>query len=145
VDKRQNPRGKMNGSRETTILQEGLVKVTNLRTLIGTQTYSISEITSVNLTKQARSYRPFWLVIAGILLILWANLDETRQFVEFFGIGLLLVVIGSTLFIRAKPTYAVQIGSPTGELSILSSSNISFIQEIVKAINNAIAQRGGQV
>jgi uncharacterized protein DUF6232 len=133
----------MNGPRETTILQEGLVKVTNLRTLIGTRTYSNSDITSVHLTRQARSYRPFWLVIVGVLLILWAIVDETGQFMEFFNIGGLLVVIGITVFLWAKPSYMVQIGSPTGELSILRSSNMSFIQEIVKAINNAIAQRDG--
>jgi len=132
----------MDELRETTILQEGLVKVTNLRTLIGTQTYSVSDITSVNLTKQAKSYRPFWLVIVGVLLILWANVDETGQFVEFFNIGGVLVVIGITAFIWAKPSYMVQIGGPAGEKSILRSSNISFVQEIVKAINNAIAQRG---
>jgi uncharacterized protein DUF6232 len=130
----------MNEPRETTILQEGLVKVTNLRTLIGTQTYSISAITSVKLTKQAKSYRPFWLIIVGLLLILWANIDETRQFVEFFGIGILLVAAGIALFM-AKPSYAVQIGSSTGELNILSSSDLSFLQKIVTAINSAITQR----
>jgi nitrogen fixation-related uncharacterized protein len=133
----------MNEVKERTILQEGLVKVTNLRTLIGTQTYSISDIKSVNLTKQAKSYRPFWLVLVGVLLILWAMVDETGQFMEFFNIGICLVVIGITAFLWAKPSYMVQIGGPTGEKSILSSSKISFVQEIVKAINNAIAERGG--
>jgi uncharacterized protein DUF6232 len=129
----------MNEVREMTILQEGLVKVTNLRTIIGTRTYSISDIKSANVTKQARSYRPLWSVILGGLLILWANFDETRKFIEFFGIGILLVVAGIALFM-AKPTYAVQIGGPAGELSILRSSDISFIQKIVTAINRAIAQ-----
>jgi hypothetical protein len=132
----------MNEVKERTILQEGLVKVTNLRTLIGTQTYSISQIQSVRVTKQARSYRPLWLAILGILLILWAYFDETGGFIAFFGIGTLLIVAVLATFL-AKPSYAVQIGTPAGELSVLSSRNIGFIQKIVKAINNAIAQRGG--
>ena len=131
----------MNESRETTILQEGLVKVTNLRTLIGTQTYSNSDIKSVRVTKQARSYRPLWLVILGILLILWAYFDETRGFVAFFAIGILLIVATMAIFL-AKPSYAVQIGISIGQLNILRSSNLSFIQKIATAINNAIAQRG---
>lgn len=130
----------MNEVRETTILQEGLVKVTNLRTIIGTRTYSISDIKSANITKQARSYRPLWSVMVGILLILWATFDETRQFVELFGIGISLVVVGMALFV-AKPTYAVQIGVPAGERSILRSSDLNFIQKIVTAINHAITQR----
>ena len=131
----------MNEPRETTILQEGLVKVTNLRTLIGTQTYSISEIKSVRVTKQARSYQPLWLVILGILLILWAYFDATRGFVAFFAIGILLIVAAMAIFL-AKPSYAVQIGISIGQLNILRSSNLSFIQKIATAINNAIAQRG---
>jgi len=132
----------MNEVKEQTILQEGLVKVTNLRTIIGTQTFSISQIKSVRVTKQAKSYRPVWLAILGVLLILWAYFDETGGFAAFFAIGILLIVAAMAIFM-ARPSYAVQIGISIGELSILSSSNLSFIQEIVKAINNAIAQRDG--
>jgi Family of unknown function (DUF6232) len=127
--------------RETTILQDGVVKITNLRTLIGTTTYAMSDIKSVNLTRQAKTYRPFWLVIGGILLIAWALIDETTQFGEFFNIGMLLVIVGITLFVIAKPSYAVQIGSTSGETSILRSTDINFIQKIVNAMNSALARR----
>ena len=126
---------------ETTILQDGVVKITNLRTLIGTTTYAMSDIKAVNLTKQAKTHRPFWLVIGGILLIAWAVIDETTQFREFFNIGILLVIIGITLFVIAKPSYAVQIGSTSGETSILRSTDINFIQKIVNAMNSALARR----
>ena len=127
---------------ETTILQDGVVKITNLRTLIGTTTYSMSDIKSVSLTKQAKTYRPLWLVGVGILFISWAVIDETLQFREFFNIGMLLVILGITLFVIAKPTYAIQIGSASGETSILRSTNINFIQKIVNAMNSALARRG---
>lgn len=130
-----------NGS-ETTILQEGLVKITNLRTVIGTITYSMSDIKSVNLTKQAKSWRPLLLAIGGILLVLWSILDQTGYYTEFFNIGILLIIVGIALFIAAKPTYAIQIGSAAGKTSILSSTNMSFIQKIVNAMNSAIARRG---
>jgi Family of unknown function (DUF6232) len=131
----------MNEVKETTILQEGLVKVTNLRTIIGTQTFPISDIASVNLTKQAKSYRSLLVVFVGILLIAWAVIDETTQFREFFNIGIFLAVIGIVLFMVARPTYAVQIGSASGETTILSSTDKSFIQKIVMAMNNAIGYR----
>ena len=117
----------------TTILHEGLVKITNLRTVIGTKTYSMSDIRSVNLTKQAESQGPLLLAIPGILLVLWSVLDQTGQFAELFNIA---------LFIIAKPTYAVQIGSASGVTNILRSTDLTFIQRIVDAMNNAIARRG---
>ena len=73
----------MNDFNETIFLQESLVKVTNLRTMIGTITYSMSEIKSVNLTMRAKSYRPLLVVPVGLLLITWAMIDETGQFGEF--------------------------------------------------------------
>jgi len=127
---------------EITILQEGFGKITNLRMVIGTMPYSMSDITSVNLTKHAKSNRPFLLVIGGILLTLWGVIDETGQFAEFFNIGILLVVVGMALAISAKPSYTVQIESVSGESNILRSTDLTFIQRIVDAMNNAIALRG---
>jgi hypothetical protein len=132
----------MSNVSETTILQEGLVKITNLRMVIGTITYSMSDIKTVNLTKQAKSRRPFLLALGGILFVLWSILDQTGYYSEFFNIGMLLIIVGIALFIVAKPTYAVQIGSVAGKTSILSSTDISFIQKIVNAMNSAIARRG---
>src|SRR5215475_11030156 len=127
---------------ETTILQEGLVKITNLRTVIGTTTYSISDITSVNLTRRAKNYRPIWLAIVGGLLILWSMIDETGYYTEVFNIGIVLIILGIVLVTISKPTYAVQIGSTAGKTSILSSTNLGFIQKIVNAMNSAVARRG---
>ncbi len=127
---------------ETTILQQGLVKITSLRMVIGTTTYPMSDITSVNLTKRAKSRKPFWFVIAGSFLIAWSLIDQTGQFFEFFNIGMALVIVGMALIMAAKPTYAVQIGSAGGNRSILRSADLTFIQRIVDAIHRAIACRG---
>jgi len=127
---------------ETTILQEGLVKITNLRTVVGTKTYPISDITSVNITKQEKSKRPFLVVIGGILLVIWAMLDQTAQFAELFNIGIAIIVASITFFILAKPTYTVQIWSASGESNILRSTDQSYVQRIVGAMNQAIASKG---
>ena len=125
--------------RETTIFQETLVRITNLRIIIGTTSYSVAEIQSATLTKRARDVRPLWLVPLGALLILWAILDETRQFSELLNIGLVLVMLGPTLVVMAKPTYAVQLGCLWGNVSILRSTNPAFVQKIVAAINRVLA------
>ena len=128
---------------ETTILQEGLVKITNLRTIIGTITYSMAEITSVHVTKRTKSYKPLRLVIPGILLIAWSLIDQTAQFMEFFNIGIMLIVVSIALVLTAKPTYAVQIGNSSGSNnSILRSTDRTFIQRIADAMKKAIVRRG---
>src|SRR4030095_3401784 len=126
---------------EKTILQEGPIKITNLRTVIGTVTYSMSDITSVNVTKRAKSYKPLYLVMIGLLLILWVRTVQAQEFFEFFNIGIVLVTVGIILIVTAKPTYAVQIGNASGSNSILRSANLTFIQRIADAMNRAIARR----
>ena len=127
---------------ETTFLQEGLVKVTDRRAIIGTITYPMSGINSAKVTRQAKSRKSLQLVIAGVPFIVWSLIDETGQFMEFFNIGVFFVVTGMLLLMAAKPTYAVQIGRTVGDQSLLRSTDSKFIQRIVDAMNYAIARRG---
>jgi hypothetical protein len=69
-------------------------------------------------------------------------LDQTGQFAELFNIGIAIIVASITFFILAKPTYAVQIRSASGESNILRSTDQSYVQRIVGAMNQAIAGRG---
>jgi hypothetical protein len=129
-------------SNEKTFLQEGLVKVTDRKTIIGTITYPMTGITSANVTRQARSRKSLWLVAAGIPFLLWGLIDQTSQFMEFFNIGLFLIVLGTVLLIVARPTYAVHIGGSGRDQSILRSTDQSFVQRIVDAMNHARARNG---
>jgi hypothetical protein len=132
---------KMLGFIETTILQEGLVKITNRRMLVGTMTYWMSDIRSVSVTRQERSNRPLWLVIVGLLFLFWSVIDQTGYYAEFFNIGTVLVIVGLALVLLAKPTFALQIKGPSGETSILRSTNQDYIQRIAGAMNKVIAGR----
>jgi hypothetical protein len=127
---------------ETTILQEGPVKITNRRTIIGTITYQMSQIKSAHVTRQARNVRPLLGIIPGIFFITWSLLDQTAQFMEFFNIGMAFIVVSVILVWIAKPTYAVQIGNSSGNDSILRSTDPSFIQRIVDAMNVAMVRKG---
>jgi hypothetical protein len=132
---------KMLGFIETTILQEGLVRITNRRTLVGTMTYWMSDIRSVSVTRQERSNRPVWLIIIGLFFLLWSVIDQTGYYIEFFNIGTVLVIVGLALILLAKPTFALQIKGPYGERSILRSTNRDYIQRIAGAMNKVIADR----
>ena len=61
---------------------------------------------------------------------------------EFFNIGMAFIVVSLILVWIAKPTYAVQIGNSSGNDSILRSTDPSFIQRIVDAMNVAMVRKG---
>jgi hypothetical protein len=133
----------MNKMYENTILQEGLVRITNRRTLIGTQTYPMSEIKSVTVTRRGKDTRPIWLVLVGSLLLLWSIVDQTGYYIELFNWGIVLSVLGLVLFAVAKPSYVIQVRSTAGIRDILGSTDLSFIQRIVGAMNRVIGGSGG--
>ena len=126
---------------ETTILQEGPVKITNLRMLIGTETYKLSNITSAKFTTQPKSKRPFLFVIVGVLLVLWSVFEDTGYFGEFYNIGLILIIASAVFFLLSKTVYTVQIEGVSGERNILNFTDLSFVKRIVDAMNMAIARK----
>jgi len=126
---------------ETTILQEGPVKITNLRMLIGTETYKLSNITSAKFTTQPKSKRPFLFVIVGVFLVLWSIFEETGYFGEFYNIGLILIIVSAVFFLLSKTVYTVQIEGVSGERNILNFTDLSFVKRIVDAVNMAIARK----
>jgi len=126
---------------ETTILQEGPVKITNLRMLIGTETYKLSNITSAKFTTQPKSKRPFLFVIVGVFLVLWSIFEETGYFGEFYNIGLILIIVSAVFFLLSKTVYTVQIEGVSGERNILNFTDLSFVKRIVDAMNMAIARK----
>ena len=123
---------------EMTILQEGLVRITNRRTLIGTQSYSMSDIKSVTIARRAKNTRPIWLLLPGVLLLLWSIIDQTGYYREFFNWGVVLSILSLTLLVMAKPSYVIRIRSNAGFHDILGSTDLSYIQRIVAAMNQGM-------
>lgn len=128
----------MNEMKERTILQEGNVKITNRRALIDTDTYGISNIKSVILTRQARSKRPLLLIVVGILLAYWSAITD-GQYMEFFNIGIVLVIAGIVTFLFIRPPYTIHFETTSGKIGILNTTDISLTKRIVDAMNTAIA------
>lgn len=126
---------------ETTILQEGPVKITNLRMLIGTETYKLSNITSAKFATQPKSKRPFLFVIVGVLLVLWSVFEETGSFSEFYNIGMTLIIASVVFFLLSKPVYTIQIEGASGERNILNFTDLSFVKRIVDAVNSVVVRK----
>ena len=134
----------MNDINETIIFDEGGVRITNLRAMIGTNTYPLSKITFVSRQKREPGSAPYWWSLLGALLILIGFLDMNR-FREILFLGLIIFFAGTYTIRRARTMYVVRIGSAGVETNILQSEDEDYIRRIVEAMNqgldDAIAQR----
>jgi hypothetical protein len=133
----------MNDLHETTILQEGLVRITNRRTLIGTQTYLMSDLKSVTMTRRRKDLRSIWLILVGGLFLLWSIIDQTGYYGELFNWGIVLLVLGLVLTVVARPSYVVQVRTTSGVRDILGSTDLLYIQRIIQAMNDCLTGRAG--
>lgn len=130
---------------ETTYLDDATagVKVTSARAVLGDKTFAMSNITSVSMSEiPAKSGGLLFIVVIGLVILLcgFTQQDEARWVAV--GLGAVLVVIGLVLSNRVKPTYAVRIGSASGESNALEAEDKARIQKIVDAMNEAIVKRG---
>jgi hypothetical protein len=134
----------MNDAGEITILKEGNVKITNLKTIIGMKTYATSNIISVNMhVNEPKMFLPvFFTVNMGICSILIA-ISNMEAYAQCLQTGLYTGSAGLLLFLISRKTkYSVHITSSGGELRILEASDKDYVQRIVKAIHKAIVMRG---
>lgn len=123
---------------EQVVFEEGEVKITNRRAVIGSKTYAMSNITSVSMGKQeASGCVPFGLMVISVpfLLVGFANGPERLWVI----VGIVALGLGVLIFRGNKPTFVVQIGSSSGEMKALTSPDRARIERIVTAMNDAIA------
>lgn len=121
---------------ETEFFNNGHTVVTNARFVVDGQTYAMNGVTSVKQgIKPADKKTGIWLVIIGIILFL-ATSGSAKL------IGLVLIGIGAWLIYQAKPIASVILQSSSGEVQALSSEDLSFISNVVSALNQAIIHRG---
>lgn len=150
---------------ETVFHQDEGILITNTRAVLGAKTYSMANITSVS-THFAPANRMPGIIVAivgGLLtaccgflaifpLIMLGSQDYSGDTSGVFGsiatlvvgavIGLLILAGGVALVVLSKPTYAIRIGSASGEANALASKNKEYIDRIVAAMNEAIIKRG---
>ena len=116
--------------KETTFLQEGNVKVTDRRVLIGTETYILSNIRSANFSREAKSKKPLLVIPLGILLARWTAVTD-GSFIEFFNIGVVLVIVGIIVFLVVRPPYTIHSETVTSRVSFLNTNVMPISKELL--------------
>ena len=121
---------------EKTFFEQGNVKVTNARFLVGSQTYAMNGVTSVKSHVVPPSRMgPIIGLIVGVLVLLGAS-----------GSGKLIgvAIAGACGFIlySQKSTYSVVLNSASGEAQALSGTDGEHIKGVVSALNDALIHRG---
>ena len=132
----------MNNVRERTILEEGDVKITNRRVVIGPNTYPLTDLISVGMTKDrtAIGCAIAAFVGVGILLGLLSLVSEVYNS-EYCLAGIISLGAAVVVALLAPPNYILQIRSMSGKAEILRSMDEDYLRRIVDAINNALVRR----
>lgn len=119
---------------ERTFFQYEDITVTNSRFMVGSQTFAMSNITSVKASKQEPNrFWPIALIVFGVLaLVANANIWVV---VLIGGSGIAWLLMQNTM-------YHIMLTTAGGETSALSSKQREYIKKVVHALNEAIVARG---
>lgn len=118
------------------------VRVTSARLIVGSKTYAMRNITSVATRRSSPSYAG--PVIAGLLGLgfVLAGFAVNPHNSTNVILGALIAALGVLWTRVLKPDHHLQISSSAGESSALASKRKDYIDEIARAINEAIIHRG---
>jgi len=121
---------------EKVFLDVNGVTVTSARFTVSSQTYAMSGITSVKSYVRRPSRRPpIALFAMGGIAVL-----SGKDGLVFFAI--ILIIIGVLWWVQSKTEYQVRLRTASGEATALRSQNSNWIDQVVKALNEAIIHRG---
>lgn len=126
----------MNDVGEITILEEGDVRITNRRAVLGTKTYAIADIIAVGIKRDTSLLGCLIIGLIGVGLLLGLFSYTALAFI-FFGSAVVVVLL-------AQPNYIMQIRSMSGNADILHSIDQDFLRRVVDAINEAKAHESTQ-
>jgi hypothetical protein len=120
---------------------EGGVRVTNSRLIIGPVTYAMLNVTSVSraFTKPNRLGPVLLLAIGGLVVL--ASFSGKFEIGPFM-IGIVFAGLGALVWKLQKTKYHLRIASASGEANAITSVNADQIDKIVQAVNEAMIKRG---
>lgn len=133
----------VDASKETIYYQDTSVTVSNKRAILGGNTYPVRNITSVSMGNVAPGGTALImiLIIAGLILaFVGFGLAQFGSYL-ILGVGIALIVAGLAIMVINRPSYAVRIGSASGETNALVSKEKAYIQAVVDALNRAIVEQ----
>ena len=142
---------------EDFIYDQGDVKVSSARFVVGGQTYPMEQISSVKVEAINQSgcvsLFSLWVyanMVAGVFIVLyglWWAISGDGEDVSgvVFGVPLtmgILYLVQRMVIKAAKKSYFVTITTAAGETRALQNTDREMIEIIVDALNQALVQRG---
>lgn len=119
----------------------GGVRVTSSRLIIGATTYAMLNITSVTCAAEPPSrIGPLFFLIVGALVFFKGFSGHAEQSLIVFGVFLLAV--GGLWWKIQKTYYHLKISSASGEANAVTSTYKKRVESIIQAVNEAIIGRG---
>lgn len=124
---------------ETTFFQSGEVTVTNARFIVGTQTFAMRSITSVQGVETPASYTALvFVILVGVYLAITGFASSIGLAI----VGVFLVAGGIWFCFRQRPTYAVVLRTAGGEVTAYQSNDRDYIFQVIQALNDSIISHG---
>jgi selenophosphate synthetase-related protein len=122
------------------------IRITSARAVFGGTTYSMANVASVSMESRSPSVTgEVFLAIMGFGVLMCggpAMQEDATMLAIVVCIGLAMAIAGIALAVRAKKTYIVMIQSASGKANALSSKDKDYIENIVRAMNEAFIHRG---
>jgi len=123
---------------EVMFFNDGDVRVTTTRLIIGPHTYAMSNITSVQTVEVPPPYGgPFFLFGLSIFFLIWALWNPVMWLFVLGSIGL-CIYWGAV----QKSTYVLVLTTASGEQQALRSEDSSYLLRVELAVVDAIVARG---
>lgn len=122
---------------EVEFFNDGNVSVSSARFRVGASTYAMQGVTSVKRAKKdANKFPAILMIFIGALMTFGADQIGSKIF------GVVLVVVGIIVFRKMKAEYSVYLNSSSGESQALKSKDVSYIDQVIDALNKSIVHRG---
>lgn len=117
---------------EKVFFEHGDVKVTNARFITGSQTYAMSNVTSVKAFEEKPSrFGAIAILVIGLVIALGAPV-----------VGLIIAAVAALYLYSLKTYYHVMLFTSGGENSALKTEQKEYLNSVVGALNEAIIHRG---
>lgn len=117
---------------EKTFFEYEDVKVTNARFISGSQTYAMSNVTSVKAFEQ-KPKRLGGIVVLVIGVVVAINTPA---------VGIVIAAAAAIYLYLQKTLFHVMLSTSGGETSALKTHQPEYLQKVVTALNEAIVHRG---
>jgi Family of unknown function (DUF6232) len=121
---------------ERVFFEQGDVRVTNARFVVGSKTHAMNGVTSVSSHRMPASVvGPIIGIVVGLLILMGASGSGKI-------LGVAVIAIAGYVLYSQKATHVVVLQSASGKVDALSSKDGGMIQGVVAALNDALIHRG---